>query len=448
MAWRSQLHAAVRHGSEPRVLLLRSDRAWRLPRTLVRKAVWPADAATVAPALEGRLGTRLWLLRRLAGSEDDAAKRISEVFEVEPAAPNWEPPTHGRWVGRGELDGLRLSDEAERELLTGYLDALEEDDGPEARAPWARPGWLADVRAWLEPEVARLGRSLRAIEQVKHWSISSVLRLETDGPDLYFKVSARLPLFVEEASVTAMLAERFPGYVPAPLAVEPERGWFVLPAFDDLIGWDLPLGLHEELFRRYAGLQRRSADLTAELLADGCLDRRLDVLEAQIDPLLGDHDAISRLTSDEVAELRRLAPALKEACRRLAGCGLPDTLVHGDLHPANVARVDGELAYFDWTDACIAHPFFDLHSLQWQRDDATRAALLEAYLSAWEGVESPERLREAAALAAVVTPLHHAVSYRTIVANLEPDARSELDAAHTFLREVLARTRDWPLEQN
>ena len=44
-----------------------------------------------------------------------------------------------------------------------------------------------------------------------------------------------------------------------------------------------------------------------------------------------------------------------------------------------------------------------------------------------------------------MTPLHHAVSYRTIVANLEPDARPELDATHQFLREILARIRDWPL---
>ena len=425
--------------------MLRSDREWRLPRTLVRKAVWAADATTVVPALERRLGTRIWFLRRLAWSEDKATQRIEGVCEVEPADQDWDPPAHGRWVGLRELDGLRLREEEERRLLTDYLDTLERDEVPEERSPWSRPSWVVDVRAWLEREVSKLGRSLRGIEQVKHWSISSVLRIETDGPDLYFKVSARLPLFVEEASVTAMLAERFPGYVPAPLAVEPARGWFLMPEFDDLIGWQPPLEVHEELFRRYAGLQRRSVGLTAELLADGCLDRRLGVLEAQVDPLLDDPGAIARLTPDEATELRRLAPTLKEACRRLAGCGLPDTLVHGDLHPGNVARIDGELAYFDWTDACIAHPFFDLHSLQWQQDEETRAALLDAYLGAWEGVESPERLRKAAALAAVVTPLHHAVSYRTIVANLEPVARSELDATHQFLREILARIRDWPL---
>ena len=93
--------------------------------------------------------------------------------------------------------------------------------------------------------MARLGQSLVGIEQVKQWSISSVLRVRTDGPDFYFKVSAPLPLFVEEGPVTAMLASRFPGYVPAPLAVEPERGWMLLPDFGELIGWQAPLEVQE-----------------------------------------------------------------------------------------------------------------------------------------------------------------------------------------------------------
>ena len=71
--------------------------------------------------------------------------------------------------------------------------------------------------------------------------------------------------------------------------------------------------------------------------------------------------------------------------------------------------------------------------------------LLAAYLDAWDGVATPARLREAASLAEVVIPLHHAVSYQHIVAGLEPAAKMELDETHQFLREALARARDWPL---
>ncbi len=134
-----------------------------------------------------------------------------------------------------------------------------------------------------------------------------------------------------------------------------------------------------------------------------------------------------------------MTPELKAICRRLGELDVPPTLVHGDLHLGNATRIDGELRYFDWTDACVAHPFIDLLSLQWEPDEANRAALLDAYLEPWLEVAPAERLREAVDLAGVVIPLHHAVSYATIGANLEPSARPELDAAHAFLREVLAR---------
>ena len=438
MSWRSHLYAAVRHPRESKVLLVRSDRWWRLPRVLVRDQVWGANAKVVVPALEQRLATRLWLLRLVHAAEDATAKRLETIFELELLDPDWVAPAHGRWVGRAELTELRLKDEEHRPILAAYLDAFERGEVPAQRPAWAQPGWLPEVREWIEQEAARLGHAVMVLEQVKHWSISAVLRIETDGPDLYFKVPARLPLFVDEARLTAGLAERFPNHVPAPLAIDPERGWLLLSAFDELFGWDAPLGIRQEALRRFAGLQRRTSGLADDLLADGCLDRRLEVLETQVDPLVNDPEAVARLTADEVTELRRLAPWLKEVCRRLASFGLPSTLVHGDLHMLNVARLDGRLVYFDWTDACIAHPFIDLLCLTWEKDESSRAALLEAYLEPWQGVETAERLREAVGLAAVVIPLHHAVSYQHIVAGLEPAAKPELDATHAFLRRVLS----------
>ena len=440
MPWRSHLAGVLRHPSEPRILLFRSDRVWRLPRAVVKEAVWVANAAAVVSAFERRLGTRPWLLRQLRFEEREEAQRLDAVFELELADPLWEAPPHGRWVESGDLDRLRV-DDADEQLLRSYLDELGSGAIPEQRPPWARAGWATDARDWIQRETARLGHVLVGIEQVKHWSISSVLRVRTSGPTMYFKVPARLPLFVEEGIVTARLAERFPGYVPAPLAIEPERGWLLLPEFDELFPWTAPLETRADALRRFAGLQRRSAAEIDELLADGCLDRRLEVLEAQIHPLLHDPVATARFTADETIELRRLEPALEQLCRRLDALGPPATLVHGDLHMLNVARLNGELVYFDWTDACISHPFLDLISLQWEPDETSRAVLLNAYLEGWDGAAEPELLQEAVELAAVVRPLHHAVSYRTIVAGLEESAQGE-HATDEFLRELLAQMRE------
>ena len=417
------------------MLLLRSDRSWRLPRARGRD-LWIAKADAIGDAFERRLGTRPWLLRQLRHDDDEA------VLELELIDRSWTPPPHGRWAGRGELDRLRLDDE-DRRLLEEYLDGLEAV-APSGRPPWALPGWREQVLGWVTQEVARLGHRLERVEQLKQWSISAVLLVHTDGPLLYLKAPARLPLFVEEGRVTATLAELFPGSVPAPLAVHPEEGWFLLPDLGEPIGWDALHEIRAAMLRHFAGLQRRSVTLVDELLAAGCLDRRLPVLEAQLDPLFGDPVAVRRLEPAEAAALRRRAPALKDACRRLDALGLPATLVHGDLHLGNVARQDGELVYFDWTDACVAHPFIDLLMLQWEQDETNRAALLDAYLAAWEGALPAEQLREAAALAAVVIPLHHAVSYHTIVTGLEPSSKSELDATHRFLREALEKLQGLP----
>ena len=107
----------------------------------------------------------------------------------------------------------------------------------------------------------------------------------------------------------------------------------------------------------------------------------------------------------------------------------------------NVASLNVNLVYFDWTDACISHPFLDLISLQWEPDETSRAVLLNAYLEGWDGEAEPEVLQEAVELAAVVRPLHHAVSYRTIVAGLEESAQDE-HSTDEFLRELLTQMRE------
>lgn len=433
MSRRLRLTGLLRHPSEPRVLLLRGDRTWRLPRVATATDTWLADVRVAGRAWERRLGTRPWLLRRLAQSHDEERDVLDALQELELVDPAWTPPRNGRWASREDVERLRV-DEEHAGLASGYLDRLGEV--PPQRPAWSRPGWHAPLREWLEAELGEV-----ALEQAKVWGISTVVRVEAAPGERWFKASAPLPLFVNEAVVTEWLAGRFPGYVPRPVAADRERGWLLFEPFD-VLDWHLPLGERRELFRRFAELQLRTVELTEELLAVGCLDRRPPVLARQLDELLADRRALHRLEPAEVRRLRRLRPRLHELIGRLDALGLPPTLVHGDLHPGNAMRLDGRIAYFDWTDACVAHPFVDLHSLQWERDEATRAAILDAYLEPWRAVAPEAALREAVALAGVVTPLHHAVSYATIARSLEPTSKGELDATHEFLREAMTRLQE------
>jgi aminoglycoside phosphotransferase (APT) family kinase protein len=121
--------------------------------------------------------------------------------------------------------------------------------------------------------------------------------------------------------------------------------------------------------------------------------------------------------------------------------------VHGDLRLFNVAGGPGGYLFFDWTDACVAHPFVDTLTLlvdeDKELDDAVRDRLRDAYLSEWTAFEPAERLQRAWRLAAPLGALHHAISYRSVVGGLEPpiDSHTARSTAH-WLRKVLAGLRE------
>ncbi|HNB53591.1 MAG TPA: phosphotransferase [Anaerolineales bacterium] len=443
----SHLRAALRHPTEPRILLIPEDDGWNLPNFIHPDLLWSANVPVVNAGFTKLLGTPVWTLRQLYFLENEAEKWVEAIYEMELLEKDWSPSDGARWVNAREFEDTPLPYEHLKAPILRYLTALATGTVPDQRPAWARVGWAEEVRAWIGAELARHGYTLRGLEQLKQWGISSVLRAKTDGKDFYFKTTNPLmTLFVNEACVTQRLSALFPAYIPAPLSVDLDRDWMLLAEFDQLFQRDMPIETKAEAFRRFAELQIQTIGQEETLLAAGCLDRRIDVMLAQLDPLLADPVATHKLTSAQVAELRTLTPTIKDLLVRLSDASIPPTLVHGDLHLGNAAIVNGQTIYFDWTDACIAHPFIDLHFLMWVKDETTREAILTAYLEPWTTFAPLPRLREIFRLAYALLPLHHAVSYIHIVNNLEPDSKPELDMTHEFLEQLRVRVKEYLLK--
>jgi Ser/Thr protein kinase RdoA (MazF antagonist) len=281
------------------------------------------------------------------------------------------------------------------------------------------------------------------IEIVRTWALSCVLRvITTTGQTFYFKATADIPLFGNEGTVTAELARHFPGEVPLPLVVDGPRRWMLMAPFEGDTDQQPTLEHRLRLMRTHADLQVQSSDFVDDLLASGCLDRRLDWTAAQIDALLADEEFL-KLNDDELAQLKGLVPIHKERCRQIADFGVPETLVHGDLHTGNVAfRSDG-LTLFDWTDACIAHPFVDMLDIFWEKDEAIQRQLLDAYLAAWTVFAPLDRLHELWRQIQPILALHHLISYHSITRHIEPTQRQDLAGMIPILaRKILERTTD------
>ena len=78
-----------------------------------------------------------------------------------------------------------------------------------------------------------------------------------------------------------------------------------------------------------------------------------------------------------------------------------------------------------------------------ESDGELRERLRAAYLPAWASFEPPGRLARASQLADPLGALHHAVSYRSLVAGMTPPVESHMAGSTAWwLRQMLAGLRD------
>jgi hypothetical protein len=270
----------------------------------------------------------------------------------------------GDAVPLGDADPARL---APPELLPALERWLAEQQGapvPELRPTWARPGWLAEAESWVGAP----------LELVGSWPLSAVLR-STQGD--WFK--AVFPLFHGEPAVTEALADAHPGLVPPVLRTDRRRGWMLMGEVRGADPIGLPRAAWAPVLRTLAEIHSAWSGRAEELLALGAQDRRV-------------------------------------------GSALPETLVHGDLNPGNFLLEDGHAVIFDWSDACVADPMFDVALLLFGIEDAAaRAVLLDAYADA-RSLPRPE-LRATFAASEANAYLHQAESYRAICDALASDDR-------------------------
>lgn len=437
------LVAAVLHPRRDQVLALADGPAVELPTVRLDAAHWHAEHGPLGDALTERLGRPVRLLRQLARQQDAPAsgddalaeRRLLMLAELSGEGQD-RAPEGWRWIGADTA--AEIADEWTRSALRNLVPALVERPIPPLRPPWAveRSSWWRELRGWMDDALQRSGRKPQGEPRpVKVWSLAAVYRQETDQGAVYLKVAAPAPpLFVDEASVTLALAERFPSCMPRVLAARPGPGWLLLE--DDgptlIQRKDTTEAERREITLRvardHARLQVASVREVDALLAAGCIDRRLEGLAAELSPLLADPLTAAALQPDELERLRGGEGRIREAIDHLAELALPPALVHGDLHLGNVLLRGDAPIFIDWTDACIGPPMVDLLGPMGATDPALAAEWQAVYMEAWQTLVPRERLEAAWKLNEIVLPLHHCVSYRSLQRHLEPVEQGDMNA--------------------
>ncbi|MDE2688280.1 MAG: phosphotransferase [Chloroflexota bacterium] len=427
-----QYHVVVARPEDGSILALPSSGGWCVP-VFTPQTTDPRIVEHVNAEMRRQLGFEIWTLKCAARGEYNGEDwRIFMAIAREPAVAAQQ---NAMWIGQCEASSLKFAIPAINDAVAAWFAGI--DSPSELRSPWETIGWHDSTCDWIRAELAARGIDVYApIAQQRAWGISCTMLARTDAGDFYFKATP--PFMAHEGRIMQAIGERCPQLLPAPIAADAERGWLLMPDYgSDMLHECADIARWEEALRVFAQTQVEQAAHAREWLALGCPDRRLGRMVELIDPLIASCSRMlaggaNGLSQEEVQALRSLSMPLKMMCARLAQLGIPHTLVHGDIGGNILMQEDG-YTFFDWTDVCISHPFFDMATVSStyfdvlvldKIEDADRR-LRDAYLEPWTAYEPMERLIEAFEASKPLGALHQAMSYVWIITNIAPDARPE-----------------------
>jgi hypothetical protein len=324
------------------------------------------------------------------------------------------------WKPIRSLTADSFQNEAEFRILEECLQQLDRYER-DPSSPFARRGWLAELRRWTADTIRSLGLELTGPFCQYNASPSfSLIRFETNGPAVWFKAVGEPNQ--REFPITLKLSQQFPKYLPELLGTRADRnGWLSLEAPGTNLYETQEITLWESAAESLARLQIESVAKTESILEAGAQDLRIETLSGLIHPFLA---AIARLMEQQTKvpppvlsqqELSLLGVRIEDALTLLEDLNLPEVLGHSDLNPGNIVVAIDRCVFVDWAEAHVGDPFMSFEYLleHFRRSTGTDIAfetrLARSYSASWRQLFSGETIAEALALAPVTAVFAYAV---------------------------------------
>jgi Phosphotransferase enzyme family len=399
---------------ENEILLETTWEGFRLPVLNV-----PAHTRTVeevTSAIRSTWNLETYCLFSLSDSARPQALVRDQAAEA--CYPNCGCPAGMEWLPVASLSEGVFQSPSDFTAVENSLRTFEQYRRDKLPGFFGKPGWLRWVTEWVEAQARATGLCLTGnFRQLNASPTFSLLRLETDGPAVWFKAVGEPNL--HEYSITLKLATAFPEFVPHLLGSRPEwNAWLALEAEGSQLDAISPQRAWESAAENLALLQVATLGRRFELIKTGCQDLRPMALRNLVQPFFDSmKEFMEQQTKPSPAPLSRhellaLSQTITSALEELEADGLPNTLGHLDMNPGNVLVSGHRCVFLDWAEAYVGPPAFTFqHLLQQSRRlrsyAQAEASLVSRYARIWAPLASANQIATSLELA----PLLAAFAY-------------------------------------
>ena len=387
-----------------KVLLVPDGDRFALPAVAIPR--WQRVAENLTAAIDTEFGEQVVCL-----FTPDIASAVSHGngihYQVtEHWRGNRKPQMPTQWVTLSALSQDSFIDQSDYSAIRQSLVECNAEARAPLAGPFARLGWFKELREWvdaaIEPRGLHINENFRQLNASPSFSL---IRLETDGPAIWFKAVGEPNL--REFPITLALAGLFPKYIPQVFAARPEwNGWLTPEVEGTNLGESQEITSWETAAVALAKLQIESISKCAPLLNSGAHDLGAAAMSKLVDPFLGVMGQLmeqqSKLTPRALSrkELAFLGEHIQNALCLLKTSDIPDSLGSLDLNPGNIIASKTACAFLDWAEAYVGHPFLTFAYLleHFRRAVAADAKLeqqlIASYTAQWKQLLPPAAIAD------------------------------------------------------
>jgi len=340
---------------------------------------WWQETATVVAAAQERFGIEVAILRLLQAPAEFPGGEVTYLAQT--------------------------ADHPDTEAID--VDLSEHPNRPD----YAKPGGPHRSLDWAAEQLRELELGpIGTATQMRTWNLSAIWRLEAAAGTVWLK---QVPSFFAHEPIVLrwLTAEGFGLTTPIQLATDGLRMLLADLPGDDL--YTAGLGVRASIAAAHHHVQLEAAAQATRLIGLGVPDLRGPLLTEIV-------TRVSEWYAQGDVALADLVAGLPDRWAAIDACGLPDTLVHGDLHPGNARGDETHQVVLDWGDSFVGHPGFDILRLTERVAEHDAAALIDAWAARWQDAFPGCDPIKAIQLLRPVAALRNAACYARFLARIEP----------------------------